>query len=71
MTSRWYYQTMGEEIGPISPSQLREAAELGVIQPDTLIRKGAVGSWVFAERVTGLLHKPHNNASGPADSLGL
>ncbi len=71
MTSRWYYQTMGEEIGPISPSQLREAAELGVIQSDTLIRKGDEGSWVFAERVTGLLHKANNHPSGPTDDLGF
>ena len=60
MTSRWYYQTMGEEIGPISPAELREAAESGVIQSDTLIRKGDEGGWVFAERVTGLMHKQGN-----------
>jgi hypothetical protein len=58
MPSEWYYQSMGEVIGPLSPAELRKAVESGKIQPDTLVRKGADGPWVFAAQVNGLLTKP-------------
>ncbi len=45
---------MGEEIGPISAKELKDAAESGAISPDTLVRKAGMDDWVTADRVKGL-----------------
>ena len=50
----WYYKLMGEEHGPVSPHQLKQLARTGTITPDSLVRKGAHGDWVLADRVRGL-----------------
>lgn len=52
--SEWFYSVMGEEVGPLSPEQMREHAAAGRITFDTLIRKGNESDWVLAERVNGL-----------------
>lgn len=57
MSVEWYYQLMGEEIGPLSASALKEKAATGDIQWDTFIRKGRDGQWVSAWRVKGLFDK--------------
>jgi hypothetical protein len=54
MTSQWFYQVMGEQIGPVSAAGLRKLAQGGAISRDTLVRKGPDGTWVLAERVRGL-----------------
>lgn len=54
MSGEWYYLIMGEEVGPISASDLKTRADTGVINRDTLVRKGAVGEWVLAEGIRGL-----------------
>ena len=50
----WYYQIMGETIGPVHAAMLRELAGNGVISLDTLVRRGANSDWVSASRVKGL-----------------
>lgn len=55
MATEWYYQLMGEEIGPISSTELRKHAQQNRIFSDTFVRKGSRGQWVLAERVKGLL----------------
>ena len=52
--NQWFYQIMGETFGPVSPSELRQLAQASTISVDTLVRKGADGDWVRAERVKGL-----------------
>lgn len=51
----WYFQVMGQELGPLSAAELKAKVEAGQIQPDTMIRRGVDGKWLFAERVKGLL----------------
>jgi len=51
----WYFQTMGQELGPFSAAELKTKVENGQIQFDTMIRRGVDGKWLFAERVKGLL----------------
>lgn len=54
MSAEWYYQVMGEVVGPMSASELKRLALAGEIRVDTLVRKGDEGNWVLAERVKGL-----------------
>lgn len=55
--SRWYYQVMGEEIGPVTSLQLKTLAADTVVLPDTLVRIGNSGEWTMADRVKGLFPK--------------
>ncbi|NQT12289.1 MAG: DUF4339 domain-containing protein, partial [Planctomycetes bacterium] len=50
----WYCQVMGKEIGPLSPSALRELAASGFLAPGVPVREGIHGDWVSSERVKGL-----------------
>ncbi len=54
MTREWYFQAMGQEIGPLSAAEIKVKVANGQIQPDTLIRKGTEGKWVFGGLVKGL-----------------
>lgn len=54
MTREWYFQMMGQEIGPLSAAEFKAKVSTGQIQPDTLVRKGPEGKWVFASLVKGL-----------------
>lgn len=54
MSGGWYYQVMGQELGPVSPIDLKTKAINGQIQRDTLIRKGLDGKWIFGGEVKGL-----------------
>jgi hypothetical protein len=54
MATKWYYQVMGEEIGPLTSDQLKRLAQIGKVARDTLVRKGVAGDWIFAEHVRGL-----------------
>ena len=38
----------GEQVGPISSTQLRNLARDGTISAFTLVRKGSTGKWVLA-----------------------
>lgn len=51
----WYFQAMGQELGPFSVAELKSKVDSGQIQADTMVRRGADGKWLFAERVKGLL----------------
>ncbi|MBI2826541.1 MAG: DUF4339 domain-containing protein [Planctomycetia bacterium] len=57
MASEWYFQVMGEMVGPVSAAELKAKAERGTIGPDTLIRRSAEGKWVSASQVQGLVVK--------------
>ena len=51
MAKQWFYEIMGEELGPISSAELRRKAESGEVTPDTSIRMGAQGAWQIAAEV--------------------
>jgi ribosomal protein S27E len=49
----WFYQVMGQEVGPLSFYDLKQCARERKVGPETPVRLGT-GRWVLAERVTGL-----------------
>ena len=50
----WYFQAMGQELGPLSVAELKAKVANGQIQPDTFVRKTVEGKWVIAGKVKGL-----------------
>ncbi|MBI5757876.1 MAG: DUF4339 domain-containing protein [Planctomycetales bacterium] len=65
MTREWYFQFMGEILGPLSVPELKEKVANGQVQPDTLIRKGTEGDWLVSGRVKGLFPPPSSTPSPP------
>ncbi len=63
--SEWYYKSMSEVFGPYSAAELKHQADVGRIQPDTLIRKNADGKWVMAHNIRGLFTSPKNDSQVP------
>ena len=59
MASEWFYQVMGDEVGPISIAELRDLAKRGVISSDTLVKEAPDGGWILAERMQGLFPEPN------------
>ena len=58
MTAKWYFQMMGETVGPLTGGELRERALQGQISGETLIGKDGSDRWVRADRVQGLMDAP-------------
>jgi GYF domain 2 len=58
MTREWYFQVMGQELGPLSGGELKAKVTSGQVQPDTLVRKGLEGKWLYAAKVKGLFPSP-------------
>jgi hypothetical protein len=58
MTANWYMKIDNEDCGPVTFATLEEYAEKGRITPDTLVREGTDGEWVFARDVNELLVLP-------------
>jgi hypothetical protein len=52
----WFYKLMGEEVGPVSSKQIRQAAAERRIQPDTLVRREGSSVWISADRIRGLFN---------------
>jgi hypothetical protein len=50
----WLYQVMGQEIGPVSFTELQQLARDGKISPETQVRRAQGTRWLLAERVSGL-----------------
>lgn len=65
MLREWYFQAMGQEIGPLSGSELKAKVANGQIQPDTLIRKGTEGKWIFGMNIKGLFAVPPEPPAAP------
>src|SRR5438105_5252300 len=55
MASEWFYQIMGDTVGPLSVQDIKAHAHEGRITHDTKVRKGIDGQWILADRVKGLL----------------
>lgn len=65
MAKPWFFQMMGAEIGPLTSAELMERVKLGQVQPDTLVRSGADGKWVPADRWKGLLPSKEDKPEPP------
>jgi len=46
MSSRWYYQLMIEEFGPVNAEQLRELLECGTLSDGDLVRQESSEIWI-------------------------
>jgi hypothetical protein len=55
MATSWYYQVMGEVVGPLTPADVQRHVAKRRIVADTFVRKGEDGPWVWAAQVNGLL----------------
>jgi hypothetical protein len=68
MASNWYFQSLGNVIGPISSTELRQRVAQGQIDANTMVAKDAPERWVRADRVTGLIGPPgsHEGSSREA-----
>lgn len=53
-TAEWYYLQNGQQIGPVASGQLRQLASRGRLQPQDLVWRDGLTSWVPAARVKGL-----------------
>jgi hypothetical protein len=74
MASNWYFQSLGNVIGPISSAELRQRVSQGQIDANTMVAKDEPDRWVRADRVTGLIgppgpHTVASAAASPADSV--
>jgi predicted RNA-binding Zn-ribbon protein involved in translation (DUF1610 family) len=65
MERKWYYQMMGEIVGPLSSNELRQHAVDGQIERDTPIRRGSDGKWILADKVRGLLDVRQDDENTP------
>ena len=54
METQWYYTDQGQRVGPVSPSQLRELAGSGRLQPSDMVWKDGMSNWTAASHVKGL-----------------
>lgn len=63
----WYFQSLGEEFGPVPFSELLEMAKRKDITPEDSVRKGDGGQWVPAGLIDGLFPDAFENAT--ADDL--
>jgi len=66
MAADWFCEILGNELGPLSPKQLRTLVEKGKLSPDDRVRQGTGGAWVPAGRVKGLF--PSADAAPPDQS---
>lgn len=67
MAADLFYQTAGQQSGPVDSRELRRLAEAGIVRPDTLVRQGTSNPWVRAEQVRGLFQR---STAPPSSSLG-
>ncbi|QEG35138.1 GYF domain-containing protein [Bythopirellula goksoeyrii] len=68
LTSDWYFQSMGETIGPISFSEFSERNLSGQVAPSTLVWTNKFPNWLAADAIPGLLEIAKQ--SGANDSPG-
>jgi hypothetical protein len=54
MADQWYYACQGQQVGPVSPEQLRQAAATGQLPATGLVWKQGMADWVPAQKVRGL-----------------
>jgi len=69
MAAECYYRAKGQhplvrwavcrtpQLGPVESAELRRLADTGTVTPDALVRKGADGRWVRADKVQGLFQR--------------
>lgn len=54
MAEQWYVTMQGQQVGPVSPQQIREMAASGQLQPTDTVWKEGMAQWVPASSLKGL-----------------
>lgn len=67
-TPIWYFQTLGQELGPVPLSELVAMVKRSDLNPTDWIRLGAEGQWVAAGEIEGLFSDRPRVGSAPATS---
>jgi len=62
----WYFQSIGQEFGPVPFSELLELVSRSEIGPEDSVRKGETGQWVPAGLIDGLFSDAPNQATQTA-----
>jgi len=57
----WFYSQEKKRFGPVSPTELKALADAGKLQPDDLVWREGMDSWVPARRVKGLFEAESQN----------
>jgi hypothetical protein len=52
--SEWYYTRAGQQVGPVTSPQLRQAARSGELAPTDLVWKDGMAEWAPAGKINGL-----------------
>ena len=56
--NQWYYVKDNERCGPVDSVQLKQLADAGEIQRDSLVWRAGMADWAEAEQVKGLFPEP-------------
>ena len=56
--NQWYYVKNNERCGPVEPARLKQLADAGEVQRDSLVWRVGMANWVEAEQVQGLFPPP-------------
>ena len=54
MADQWFYSQEGQQYGPMSTLQIKNLATAGELQPNDLLWKEGLESWIPASRLKGL-----------------
>ena len=55
MATAWFYMVDGEEVGPISPAELKSLAQSGKVTRTDRVRRGDMTEWKIAGSIKGLI----------------
>lgn len=65
MASEWYFSHGGQQLGPISDTELKELAASGKLFPNDLVWKEGMAEWMNASKVKGLFPTAKGTTSPP------
>ena len=63
----WYYAKNDQQLGPVSPTELKQLVATHVLFPEDLIWRDGMEAWAPAARVKGLFPEPRDVVSGAND----
>src|SRR4051812_15217347 len=67
--SEWYYTSAGQQNGPVTAAQLKQAAQSGQLTPTDLVWKDGMPDWVPATKLKGIFDAtPNSTAPTAADA---
>ena len=67
--SEWYYTSAGQQTGPVTSAQLKQAAQSGQLTPNDLVWKDGMPDWVPATKLKGIFDGASAAAAAPVASI--